>query len=214
MKLFSLVATIALCSGISHADVLTLKPGTAVKQGVNISTGATAKVGETSTELTTVGSGLRKKKVVLIPIKVYVAQLLVSDQTRYVKTANGALASIDNQPTVAMYLKFLRDVPASNIKESFQASLDVNGVPANDPDIVKFMSLVDQVGAAETNGSLTIYIAKSADGSENLTLEMKNNAAVEKSMTGAQGLSHKLLSIWLGTPADDYLAELKAEMMQ
>ncbi len=214
MKILSLVVTLALWSGLSHADLLTLKPGTVVKQGVNVSIGATAKVGETNSELTTVGSGLRKKKVVLIPIKVYIAQLMVSDQTRYVKTAGGALASIDNQPTVAMYLKFLRDVPAGNIKESFQASLDANNVPATDPDIVKFMSLVDQVGAAETNGSLTILMSKAADGSETLNLEMKNQAAVEKSMTGAKGLSHKLMSIWLGAPADDYLAELKAEMMQ
>lgn len=214
MRIFSLAAAVLLYSGLAHADFITLKPGTELKQGVNISTGATAAVGDASYELTTVGSGLRKKKVVLIPIKVYIAQLMVADQARYVKTADGALPSIDNQTTVAMHLTFLRDVPASNIKESFQASLDANGVPAADPDIAKFMSLVDEAGAAETNGSLTILITKSADGSESLALENDTGTAVLKTMKGSKGLSHKLMSIWLGVPADAYLTELKAELLQ
>jgi len=212
MKVSSLLLSVALMSGVASADVLTLKPGTVEKQGVKISSGATTEAGA---ELATVGSGLRKKKVLIMPINVYIAQLMVGDSARHVKTNNGALASIDNQSTVAMHLTFLRDVPASNIKESFQSSLDANGVPANDADIAQFMRHVDAVGAAVDKGTLTILISKNADQTESLSLENKGpRGAVVKTMTGAKGLSHKLMSIWLGVPADDYLAELKTELLQ
>lgn len=215
MKMYSLVLTAVLWSGLAHADLLTLKPGNSAKQGVNITAGATAQLAGANYELSTVGSGLRKKKVVLVPIKVYVAQLMVGDPGRHVKTANGALPSIDSQTTVAMHLTFLRDVPAQNVKESFQSSLDANGVPADDPDIAAFMNLVDEVGAAETNGTLTIFVTKNADQTETLALENKlASGAVVKTMTGQKGLASKLMSIWLGVPADDYLAELKDEMLQ
>jgi hypothetical protein len=218
MKLTTIVSNVLVAatvwSGAANAELLTLKAGANNKESVNISTGATANVDGANYDLTTVGSGLRKKKVVIVPIKVYVAQLLVNDQARYVKTDAGALPSIDNQTTIAIHLTFLRDVPASNIKESFQVSLDANGVPSNDADIVKFMSLVDEAGAATTNGSLTIVVNKAADGSESLALENKGSSSVLKTMKGGKGLAHKIASIWLGVPADDYLKELKAELLQ
>lgn len=215
MKLSAIALISAVVwSGAVNAELLSLRAGSVQKESVNISTGATATIEGANYELTTVGSGVRKKKVIIVPIKVYVAQVMVNDQSRYVKTAAGALPSIDNQTTVAVRLTFLRDVPASNIKESFQSSLDANGVPANDADIRKFMSLVDEVGAAENNGSLTIAITKAADGSETLALENKKSASVLKTMKGAKGLAHNIMSIWLGVPADDYLTELKAELLQ
>jgi hypothetical protein len=115
---------------------------------------------------------------------------------------------------VAVRLTFLRDVPASNIRESFQTGLDANGVSANDADIRKFMNLVDEAGAVEDNGSLSIAVTKAADGSETLALENKKaSGSVVKTMKGSKGLAHKIVSLWLGTPTDDYLAELKTELM-
>jgi hypothetical protein len=211
MKILILAALI--WSGAVHADLITLKAGSVNKESVNISLGASVNLDGALYDVTTVGSGLRKKKVVLVPIKVYIAQLMLNDPNVFEKT--DALASIGKQTSVVMHLTFLRDVPADNIRESFQSSLDANGVPASDPDIVTFMTMVNDVGAAESGSTLTIFTTKQSDGSETVALEnKKGTVTVMKTMAGSAGLTHKLMSIWLGVPADDYLTELKAELLQ
>lgn len=212
MKYMILAA--AIWSGAVHADLLTLKAGSSQKENVNISTGATASIEGASYELTTVGSGLRKKKVVIVPVKVYVGQLLVSDAARFVKTAQGALPSIENQTTVAFSMTFLRDVPASNIKEAFHGGFDVNNL-GSDAEVNAFLALVDQVGAAENNGTLTVAVTKAADGSETLAIENKKaSGATLKTMKAGKGMASKIMALWLGNVADDYAGELKAELLQ
>ncbi len=214
MKSVSLLLSLLVWSQLGSADVLNLTLGKENKNGIIISTGATATVNGQTVTLTTVGSGLRQKKVVIVPVNVYVAQVLVSDAARYVKTNDGALPSLDANQTVAMHLSFLRNVDASTINEAFQASLDVNGISQKDPDIIKFKQLVDELGGLRDNGSLTILLSKNTDGTETLVLENKKDRSESRSHIGAPGLTHKLMSMWLGVPADSYLEALKAELLQ
>lgn len=214
MKSVSLLFSLLVWTHFGSADVLSLTLGKDVKYGVTLSTGATATVNGQTVNLTTVGSGLRQKKVVIVPVNVYVAQLLVSDPSRYVKTNAGALPSLDASQTVAMYLSFLRNVDASTINEAFQASLDANGISEKDPDIVKFKQLVDELGGLKDNGAMTILISKNNDGTETLVLENKKDKTDSRTHVGAAGLTHKLMSMWLGIPADSYLEALKTELLQ
>jgi hypothetical protein len=214
MKLILAATLIASMSSLAAADILTLKPGPNAINGVNISTGATASIdaNKTTIDLTTINAGLRAKQVIF-SIPVYVAQLLLSDPSRYVHTANGALPSIDNEQTVAMRLTFLRDVDAQTIATSFQDGLDANKISAKDPDIAGFMKAVTQGGDVKNASSVTILITKNADGSETLAYENGVNAA-PTIVKGSKDFMHKVMSLWLGNTADSGLADLKKELVK
>jgi hypothetical protein len=213
----SFVTALVLVSSFAStafADLLTLKPGTVVKNGVNISTGATATVNGKTYDLTTVGSGLRNK-VVVFNIAVYIAQVMVSDASRYVKTDAGALPSLDNEKQVAIRLTFLRDVDAATVATSFQDALDANKISGKDTDINNFMTVVNKGGDAKTSASLTIFMSKNDDGSETLAYENANGTTQTTVITGQKDLTHKIMSIWLGTVSEDAgLKALKAEILK
>ncbi len=203
-----------LISTFAHADLLSLRPGPTAKNGVNISLGATAMVDGKSFDLTTVGSGLRSKRVVF-DIPVYIVEVMVMDQARYVKTEAGALASLDSEGAIALRLTFLRDVGSDKIATSFQDGLDANSVDPKDADIVHFMDIVGKTGDAKTGGSLTIFFTKGADGSEVLAYEnIRDGKPSLKVIKGLSGFSRKIFSIWLGASADSGLAKLKTELMK
>lgn len=214
MKLSTLVLAAALFSGTANASILRLDAGTTQKEGVNISLGATATVDGVATPLTTVGSGLRMKKV-FFNVKVYIAQLMMGEQNKFNKTQEGALASLDQQNAVAMHLTFLREVPMDKLVGAFEEGFAANNVNMADADIVKFMDLVRAGGHGEEGGTLTVFVSRGADGSETLTYEVirSRNPSVG-SMTGAAGLSKKIFGLWLGLPADEFLAKLKTELLQ
>ena len=79
-------------------------------KGINISTSGSLVIqGESAIPMTTIGAGLRRKKVLFATADVYVAQLLVSDAdaSKFVKTAEGALDSTDGMRAAAMHLSFV-----------------------------------------------------------------------------------------------------------
>ena len=165
--------------------------------------------------LAVAGSGTRIKKTIIGTIPVYVAQLMVTDASAVVKTDEGILGSVAVQTVSAVRLTFVRDVPASNVAESFLDALDANGVDTAQPEIEAFIELVNQAGAAANGGSLSIVLVKNADGSETLTLgNQKGGGEFTGSANGAAGFGQKILSIWLGVPADDGLKSLKCELLQ
>ncbi len=214
MKLSAFVLAAAFVSGTAHASILKLDNGKSEKQGVNISVGATATVDGQAHALTTVGSGLRMKKV-FFNVKVYIAQLMMGDVNKYVKTQDGALASLDQQNSLAMHLTFLREVPMDKLTGAFEEGFAANQVNMADADIVEFMKLVTAGGHGEEGGTLTVFVARNADGTESLTYEvMRTRNPYVGTIKGAAGLSKKIFGLWLGVPADDFLAQLKTELLQ
>lgn len=223
MDKFKLVLAAALLTSLgsfANAEMLTLKPGPNSINGVNVSTSATAtlKMDNKTTsnfDLTTVGAGLRNKQVIF-NIPVYVAQMMMSDSARFVKSANGALPSIDNETSVAIRMSFLRDVDAQTVATSFQDSFDANKISARDPDVVQFMNVVNKNGDVKSGGTLTIFITKNADGSETLAYEnLKPGTDVQPAVIQVgKDMAHKIMSIWLGNPADSGLADLKAALLK
>ncbi len=215
MKHMSSVLLIAaLLSGAAHASVVKLDQGQTQKQGVNISVGGTATVDGQSYPLTTVGSGVRLKKV-FFNVKVYVAQLLMGDPSKFVRAADGALSSLDQQNIFAMHLTFLREVPMDKLVSAFEEGFAANNVNMNDADIGKFMAMVNAGGHGEEGGTLTVLIHRGTDGGETLTYEVQRSRnPYSGSMKASPGLAKKVFALWLGVPADDFLGQLKTELLQ
>lgn len=214
MKLLAFVLAAVVMSVTAQAAVLKLDEGKSAKQGVNISAGGTATVNSKDYPLTTVGSGLRQKRVFAV-VKVYIAQLLVGDTTKYVKSEADALSSLANENAYAMNLTFLREVPMEKLTSAFEEGFAANHVSMNDPDIKKFMEMVSAGGAGEESGTLSVIVVRNDDGTETVTYEMiRSHQPYVGSVTGAAGLGKKVFALWLGEPADDYLAQLKTELMQ
>lgn len=212
MKLISMIVLAFAIAGEANADLLTLTPTNDKLEGVSLSSGATANVNGKSFKVTTVGSGLRVKEI-FIPIKTYVAQLMVSDTGRYVKTAEGALPSMDNQGVVAVYLSFLVNAPNRELVQSISDSFAANGISSNDPDAAEVLDKVRSVGNFNKGFSIAIAMTKNPDGTNTVFFENSSTKAGSQ-FTGSKDLIHKIMSCWLGTPADDGLADLKTSLLK
>lgn len=193
-----ITALIAL--GVSNAFSQTL-------EGVNLSTAGISKNGQ---KLQYIGAGIRSKKVVLVNLKVYVGELLVSDSTKFKKSE--ALKSITEAAPALVQLHFLRDVDADRVQSSFQDALEANKVDLKKPEIQKFLDAVKNGGEAKKGKMLSIYGAKNSDGSEVITYEGSNSKAT--TVSGGAGFIQEIFSIWLGTPSDDGVAKLKSDILK
>lgn len=202
---------VALSLSVAQAGILQLEKGTRSVEGVNISKSAQATLNGKTETLGTVGAGLRWKKVLLAKVKVYVAQVLVSSPDRFVKKDHDALKSLEDSETVAMQLTFLRTVDAPTVQSSFHEALSVNNVDIENAAIKKFLTAVAQGGDATSGNSMTIVLQKHSDGTESLIYEDCNGK--QSKVDGEKGLTQKIMSIWLGTPADAGVASLKADIL-
>lgn len=213
MKLSLLLSAVVIWSGLANASVITLTNGKTEKQGVLISTGGIATLEGQAYPLTTVGSGVRFKKV-FFDVKVYVAQLLMAEESKFVRTLDGALGSLSQQNSFAMHLTFLREVPMDKLTSAFEEGFAANKVNMRDADIMNFMNMVRLGGAGEDGGTLSVIVIRNADGSETITYEVvRSHKPFLASIKAQAGLAGKIFSLWLGVPADDHLAKLKLELL-
>lgn len=213
MKTAFIALATTLSLGLSaNAALLKLDPGQKSNNGVVISTGGTANIDGKDLQVTTVGSGLRSKKVLVANVKVYVAQLLVSNPNSFVRKDSEALKSLEDSQTVAMQLTFLRSVEADKVKVSFRDAFDANNVDINNPAIKQLLAAVEKGGDATANGTLTFVANKHSDGTETLIYE--DTAGKQVTVKGDKGLTHDVFSMWLGNPADDGIAALKKSLLQ
>ena len=208
------LSSLVVLAAAAQADLLTLTDGSQAKSGVNISTGAVASINGLAIPLTTVGSGLRRK-VVVFKLEVYVAQLMVDDASRFVKTEADALASLDKVGTVALRMTFVRDVPATKMATAFQDGFNANAINSKSTELTEFLAKVGQAGDAKAGGSLTLLITRNADGTTAVAYEnLKNGTSTIQTLVGTQNTMHEIMAIWLGKPSDKELGELKAEMLK
>lgn len=182
--------------------------------------GQILKVDTTSTSATTsdglklhsIGSGLRSKKVLLVNVKVYTGQLFVSDLSKFKKNSSEALNSLSESGPVAFRLSFHRDVDAEKVQNSFKDALVVNKVDLKKTEIQSFLMAVKNGGEAKEGKHLTIFGSKKSDGNETLTYEDANQKST--AINGGPGLIKDVFAIWLGTPVDDGIEKLKAEILK
>lgn len=205
------LATLLLSVNVCAAILTPEGSGEKVEK-VTLATAGTALIDNESVKLTSVGAGLRAKKVVFVNVKVYVGQLYVSDVEGFKKSDAEALGSLKDQKAVAIQLHFLRDVDADNVQKSFKEALKVNNVSLDDAAIKQFLDSVSKGGEAKDGKALTILGAKLKDGSESVFYETTSGNVSE--IKGPAGFIEKVFAIWLGKPSDDGVATLKKSILK
>lgn len=210
--IFAAVLASTLMASSTFAAVLTTTPGDKVIEGIKIAQTGQVNIENQQLPVSLIGAGLRAKHVVIANVKVYVAELLSSDASKFVRTDADALKSLDDSRTIALRMTFLRGVDAATVQTSFKEALDANKVNTADAAMSQFLTAVAKGGDAVNGKTLTIVMQKNADKTESVYYE-DSNAKVTK-VDGRQGFSSEIMSIWLGTPADSGVANLKVQLIK
>ncbi len=192
-------------------EKISLPASAQVKLGEKLAEKTGKKTVEETVKLSSVGAGLRSKKVVFVNVRVYVAQLFVASPETFKKNDAEALASVKDQKAIAIQLHFLRNVDGENVEKSFREALKVNDIQ-DDASVSQFLEAVVKGGEAKEGKVLSILGVKSADGVETITYETTSGAVSE--IKGSAGFIEKVFSIWLGKSSDDGVASLKKAMLK
>lgn len=210
-----LFAVVLGVSVLSQAAVLSYESGSKNLNGVNLSQSETVldNGASTSIKLDILGAGLRTKTVLISLVKVYVAQLFSDNKPAFSRDNNALESLVKNSNFVGMKIDMLRTVTASALAASFKEALVANGY-AIDSELSNLLALIENAAPATTGKSITILLRKdpSNDGKTNLYYE--DTTGKLHSFTGSVELMGKIMSIWLGTPADDGLERLKADLLK
>lgn len=205
------VMSLTLLATVSFADILTKELSGKENSGVKLSKAASVKVDQYNVNLTQVGAGLRNKKILIANVKVYTAEVFVSEPQTVVKTDADLLASVAQSKTAVVQLTFLRDVEADKVQVSFRDALVANGVDINSAEVKTLFAAMVAGGEAKNGKTMTFVTNKNADGTE--TLYYEDNSGKVSPVIG-QDLTKKIFSMWLGVPADDGLKSLKADLLK
>lgn len=208
---FSIFVSITMISLSCFADLLTKELSGKDISGVKLSKGASATVDQYNVNLVQVGAGLRTKKVLVTNVKVYTAELFVSEPQNVLKSETEILPSVAANKTAAVQLTFLRAVEADKVQVSFRDALVANKIDINSTEIQKLFSFIVEGGEAKEQRTMTFLTNKNSNGTETLYYEDTNGKI--NSVTGNE-LSKSIFSMWLGLPADDGLKKLKEEILK
>lgn len=209
----SLLFSIVLASAVfAQASLLSYEAGD--QKNANVVLNKTASINDdkgnpTALKMDLLGAGLRTKTVLVVEAKVYVLQLFADNKAAFSRDAN-ALASLANSTRVAIKIDMLRTVSASSLSTSLKDAVVANGYTV-DAEIQNLLSLMEKSAEATSGKSLALLLTKS-NGKTNVYYEDTKGAT--QSFVGSAELSTKILSIWLGKPADDGLATLKASLLK
>jgi hypothetical protein len=146
-------------------------------------------------ELKSVAHGLRSKKVAFLNFDVYVAELLLPASISWDKKPQTWESS--NQSGVIM--TFLRDVPAQNISEAFEAALKKNSVDTKTPLYQDFLKKVTTIG--DLKKGEVLLVARSLSAQEDV-LVIEVEGRFQEKISNSQPWTHQILKIWSGKPAD------------
>lgn len=211
-NLITLAAFVAMTSTASAALLNTTKQSGKSIESVSISQEATVAIENQQIPVSIIGAGLRSKKVAIVNVKVYVAELLSSDSSKFIHDEKSALASLDQSRTIAYRLNFVRSVDAPTVQSSFAEAFKVNGVDVKETAVAQFLAAVAAGGDAVSGKSLTIVAQKNADKTEAIYYE-DSNGKVSK-VTGPEGLAKKIFVICLGKGADAGVDNLRTQIVK
>lgn len=196
----------------SFASLLNFQGAPTKKENINIYPTANTSIAGEAITLTSIGSGIRSKKVVFVNVNVYLGQLLVSNPESFNSSEADALSSLRNQKSSAIVLNFLRDVDAEKVQSSFKEALVANKVSLEDSSIRQFLEAVNKGGVALNGKTISIVGSKLKDGQELISYESSTGSLSE--IKGSPGFIEKIFSIWLGKPADEGIASLKKSLLK
>jgi hypothetical protein len=208
----ALAAVVAMTSTASAALLTTTADSGKKIENVSIASEAVINLENQQIPVSIIGAGLRSKKVALVNVKVYVAELMSSDSSLFVRNEADALASLDHSRTIGYRLNFVRDVDAETVQKSFKEALEVNQVDVTEPAVAQFLAAVKAGGNAVSGKSLTVVARKNADHSETLVWEDSNGVMTK--VNGPAGFAKKIFVICLGKGADKGIDALRKSLVQ
>ncbi len=169
---------------------------------------------KTEVIMTAVSHGLRKKAVFgLVPVNVYVLQLLAAKPEKLVKTKEGFLASLKAAGPVQLHLTFLRNLPGEKISDSFKEGLKVNKIDLRNlsPALTHLLEEVSAIAEFKNGENYSITMLWSKDKA---VAYLSEASLKMKIITGTKDFADQLLSIWFGKTADARLENLKKTLIR
>ena len=209
----ALLFSVVLASTVfAQAALLSYEPGKYKYDGVVLNMTAAindAKGAPTPMKMDLLGAGIRSKTVLVATVKVYVLQLFADNKAGFSRDAN-ALASLNSSTRVALKIDMLRTVSADSLASSLRDAAEANGYEG-DAEMANLLTLMSKSAEATQGKALTLLMVKK-DGKTSVYYEDTKGAM--QSFVGSNELSTKILSIWLGKPADDGLAALRTTLLK
>lgn len=169
---------------------------------------------QTESQMTAVSYGLRKKAIFgLVPLNIYVAQLLVTNPTKLVKTEEGFLTSLKEAGPIQLHLTFLKNLPGEKISDSFKDGLEANNIDVKKlpPPLEKVLQEVAAVGEFKEGDNFSITVNWTADKAIVYLTDAKLKM---KTIMDSKDFADQLLSIWFGKTTDAKLADLKKSLIK
>ncbi|MBY0555207.1 chalcone isomerase family protein [bacterium] len=211
-----LFAFVMVSSVFAQAALLTFEAGSQTLNGINLA--KTAAINDTNgaptdAKLDLLGAGLRTKTVLVVEAKVYVAQLFSDNKAGFSRDANALTSLVQNSTRVALKLDMLRTVSAASLVTSFKEALAANNV-ALDAELTNVLDLMQKSADATSGKSISMLMVKDTKNANKTNLYYEDTKGALKSVTASPELMGKILSIWLGKPADDGLAALKTQLLK
>ena len=191
-------------TSVARAQLFTVSPGGGV---LNVPGGPTIP-------MTTIGGGVRKKKILLVTFRVYTARFFVSaaDADKFERTPAHALESLDSIPAVALHLTFERSVSPQQLVDSLNAAMSANGYDVRRDTDLQALSKTIRSSDAIPSGSAAILAAIRVDADIDLVAYQSPSGAIA-TVRGRSGLKRALMSAWFGKPADRGLRGLRDEIL-
>lgn len=156
------------------------------------------------------GAGLRRKKVFVINLKIYVAQMFSSQPEHFVRTDSNALDSLAQMDTVAIRLQFFRTVDAEDLKKAYFKALRANNVSMDSPEIQQLLTAAESAGEA-SKGKEFVFVGTRQNGAEHIFLQGTNGKIFE--VVGGEGFIRDIFSMWLGQTTSKHGDALKAGLI-
>lgn len=213
MKLLIQVILIAFTASSLKAATLKTETTTNVFEGAKLVKNAILQNDDkTEATMVAVSHGLRKKAVFgLVPVNVYVAQLLAAKPEKLVKTETGFLGSLKEAGPIQLHLTFLRNLPGEKISTSFKEGLEVNKIKPLSPALTQVLNEVSAITEFKEGEMFSITVHWNGDQA---VVYLTDASLKMKMVTGTKDFADQLLSIWFGKTADARLEDLKKTLIK
>lgn len=213
-RLLTVFLALTLSLPFSTLAAVTIKTEAATEkfEDVTLLQNATLEIDAAKSELKKVSHGLRKKAVFgLVPVRVYVLELLASNATKLEKTEDGFLKSLQASGPVLLHITFLRDLPGAKISEAFKEGLESNGIKTLSPELEQVLKEISEIKEFKKNEAFSIAVSWKDKGA---TIYMQPTGGEIKTVAGGAEFAENFLSIWFGKPSDGRLGDLKKSLIQ
>ncbi|MGZ3691790.1 MAG: chalcone isomerase family protein [Pseudobdellovibrio sp.] len=197
------------------APLLTYTPGNQNLNGVVLNQTAAindANGAPTALKMDLLGAGVRSKTVLIVQAKVYTLQLFSDNKAAFSRDAAALSSLVSSSTRVALRIDMLRTISADQLQGSMQEALQANNYQI-DAELQNVLNLFGKSAEPSQGKSISVLLVKDVKNNKT-NLYYQDTAGTTQSVVGSPELMTKILSIWLGNPVDDGIANLKASLLK